>query len=113
MKTALVVLLLSSLAFGQEADAPLIDDLPPKGKVLELKAGDVLPWDATVLDKAQALREAKKERFYKTAFEKAHEGKVILPTAAFVGIVVGIAVVVAAGTAAAFKLAEKKTPAQP
>ncbi len=106
MRTALAVVLVSTLALGQ--DALLIDGLPPRGRVVELDAGTVLEFDATCLDKQQAKRQAMQSVFDRTALEKAHEGKVLLPTPAFVAIVLGVAAVVAAGTVAVVKVTEKK-----
>lgn len=106
MKLALALVLCSSLAAAQ--DAPFLDTLPPPGRVAELDAGSILPFDATCLDKPQALRAAKIAEHDRTALERAKEGKVLLPTPAFIGIIVGVAVVVAAASAGIVKATEKK-----
>lgn len=104
MKTVLAVLLCSSLAFGQVADAPL---LPPEGRVMELHAGEIVPFPATCLDKAQALRTAKRVAGAEAEAADLKKGNTILPTPAFIAIVgaggAAIITAIALGVAMAVK----------
>jgi hypothetical protein len=98
MKTAIAVLLCSTLAFGQAADAPL--DRP--GRALVLEQGSVTPYAGVLLDEQEDVRrERARVRAEETA-KKAEEG-VLLPRAAFIAIVAGCVVgslAIGAGAAA-------------
>jgi hypothetical protein len=99
MKTTLALLLCSTLAFGQAADAPL---LPPEGRVMEVAAGEIVPFRATCLDEAQALRTAKRVAGAE-AYAADLKKNTVLPTPAFIAIVAGGVVLgIAAGAAVAY-----------
>ena len=93
MRHALCLLLISSLAWAEPpADAPIADppipDLPPRGLVVELEAGALVPWAATCLDKPQARRAAKLEAYYRgKAADLVQPGNTTLPTAAVVAVI--------------------------
>ncbi len=124
MKTAIVLLLCSSIAFAQAVptpdvplDAPLllevqpyafIKDLPPKGRVLELGAGEIVPFEATCLDKPQAKREAKISKYFREEATDLKENNVVMSKPVFYGLVGGgLATFLALGIAIGYAAARR------
>lgn len=84
-----------------QADAPLLE-LPPPGRVMELEAGETVPFKATCLDEAQTLRAGKRVAACEAGLKVA-ESKTMISTPVLVAGVVGIVIVAfAAGAATAY-----------
>ena len=84
-----------------QADAPLLE-LPPPGRVMELEAGETVPFKATCLDEAQTLRAGKRVAACEAGLKVA-ESKTMISTPVLVAGVVGIVFVAfAAGAATAY-----------
>ena len=112
MKTALALVLCSTLAFGQDAPLadpvyPFIADLPPVGRTMEVEAGNLVPFDATCLDKGQAKRAAKVSAYFEDK-SKDQSKNVSLPTPAFIALLGGAGVAVVTAVVLGVALAQKK-----
>lgn len=109
MKTVLVALLCSSLAFaGAPADAPLADP-DASGRALILEQGDITPYRGVLLDEQEAVRR-ERARVRAEATLKAAEEGVLLPRGALIAIVAGCAAASAAIAAGVTVWALKKSP---
>jgi hypothetical protein len=89
-------LLLAAL-LTQAPDAPLLDE---PGRVMELEAGNVVPFDATCLDKHQALRTAKRvaaAEAERDALKESHIGWPIVVGAILGAVALGVGAGYAAG----------------
>lgn len=95
MKTVLAVLLCASTVLAEPpADAPL--DEP--GRALVLEQGELAPYRGVLLDEREAVRRERRAVRAEATLAKAQEN-VLLPRAAFIAIVTGVAVASAAAAA--------------
>jgi hypothetical protein len=103
MKTVLALMLCSSMAFGEEpAPYGYIQNLPKPGRVLEVQAGNLVPFDATCYDADQNTRNAKVSAYFEKESTELQKG-VTLPTPAFIALVAGgVVAVIVAGAAVAY-----------
>ena len=103
MRTALALLLCASLAHAEPpADAPL------EGRAaMVLRAGEIVPFDATCLDDARTIATAKRIAACEAGEKKAAGQSVISAPVLVVAILGALAVGVLAGTAAGYAAAKR------
>lgn len=99
--TALVLaMLLTQAAPAPAADAPVLE-LPPQGKTIEVKAGELVPFDGVCLDAAQSLRAGKRVAACEAGLKVA-ESKSMISTPVLVAGVAGVVAAVGAAFAAGY-----------
>lgn len=109
MKTAIAVLLVSSLAFaGSPADAPT-RDLDAPGRALILEQGSITPYAGVLLDEQEDVRRERARVRAEETLKKAEDG-VLLPRGALIAIVAGCAAAAAAIAAGVTFWATQKSP---
>jgi hypothetical protein len=100
MRTALALVLLSSVALAQAPDAPLADP-DAQGRVLVLEAGEIAPFRGVLLD---AQEDVHRERSRVRAETGEREWRTVAYASIGAGAAVTVALVLLTGLAAARKL---------